>query len=124
MANERIRVLIAGIPVMLTELVASNLASDRDIELMVSEEISSLAVSVERQQPDVLITGSFDAEMLYAAPRMQVYVLASDASTVRRIDLRPVSEEMGAISLTELVSAIKAARVGLETSTGRRVESG
>lgn len=95
---------------MLRESLVSTLACDRAFELFSCMGDTELSADVAAHRPHVLIAGSLDPAVLYDAPRLRIYLLGSDAQSVRLVELRPVSEDIGSLSLSELVSAIKCHR--------------
>jgi hypothetical protein len=110
MPAQRIRVLLIGISAMLGEIVTAALAEDTDLEAIADLHSPSLPASVAHHRPQVVITGRFDGDditLLWSAPRIQVYVLAEGGRVVRRVALAPARDELGELSLTELVAAIK-----------------
>lgn len=107
MPVERIRVLIANIPDMLSEILASELGGDREIELLISRGEEDFLSGVGRFHPDVVIAGSSGALASCMTRLRQVYLLSPSATRVRRIELRSISEDMGDVSLSQLVAAIK-----------------
>ncbi len=108
MSNGCTRVLIVGFPAMLCELLTSAMSNDPEIELQIIEDMSELAIAMDRFHPQVLISSRFDTDLLYRLPHSRAYLLGEDARTVCRTQLRPVSEEMGELSLADFVRAIKA----------------
>ncbi|MBK7616973.1 MAG: hypothetical protein IPJ08_21925 [Burkholderiales bacterium] len=99
--------MIASIPEMLCEVLASELGNDREIELLISREKEDLLTDIGRFHPDVVIVESGGALASCIARLRQVYLLSPSASKVRRFELRSTDEDMGDVSLSQLVAAIK-----------------
>ncbi|MCH7342689.1 hypothetical protein LZ017_04765 [Pelomonas sp. CA6] len=112
MPAQRIRVLIASIPDLLSGILASKLALDPEIEVLISHEHSALLSHLGHFRPQVVIAAADEAVADCEARPLQVYLLSPDARTVRHLELRPVDEAMDEVSLDQLLAAIAANKEG------------
>ena len=110
MPRDRVRVLIGSVPELLRDVLLAALGADHQIETLQMPEDDDMADTLLRKLPDVLIARSVDAALLFELPRLQAFVLDSDASTVRLLRLQPVSDELGELTLIELLDLVKAHR--------------
>lgn len=110
MPTERIRVLLTGLPTLLNAILMNAMQQDNDIELQSADAADTLAASIARCRPDVLIAPHCEPALLFDAPRLQVYLLSGDARTSRHLALRPFTNDLGELSVESLLSAIKQRR--------------
>jgi hypothetical protein len=108
---ERARVILAGLPRLLEEIVAAAVAAEDDLVLTGSvgdaRGLSNTAVDA-----DVLITGENDPAAVLALldrqPRLKVLAVAHDGESSWLYELRPVLVPMGHLSPASLVAAVRA----------------
>jgi len=114
---ERTRILLAGLPSLLEEIVTDILATAEadDLEVLSATRSSTgLAKKVERLRADVVIVGGHDptvvAELLEQQPRVKVLAVTADARTSWLYALRPERVQIGCLSADSLVAAVRRAR--------------
>jgi chemotaxis response regulator CheB len=111
----KIRVLVAGMPRMLTDIVRNIIVSQTDLELAgEAEGIANLLRKAKATRADVLVIGAAavqDAsayqDLLYQRPRMSIVAIDADARGAQVFDLRPHVSHLGDISPTTLVAALR-----------------
>jgi DNA-binding NarL/FixJ family response regulator len=110
---ERTRILLAGLPTLLEEIVIDILAGTEadDLELVGVAHGSSVARKVERLRPDVVIVGGDNramvATLLERHPRLKVLAVATDARDSWLYALRPERVQLGCLSAESLVAAVR-----------------
>jgi DNA-binding NarL/FixJ family response regulator len=110
---ERTRILLAGLPTLLEEIVTDILAGAEaeGLELVGVAHGSSLARKVERLRADVVIVGGNDpsivATLLEQHPRLKVLAVAADASRSWLYELKPERVQLGCLSAERLVAAVR-----------------
>jgi DNA-binding NarL/FixJ family response regulator len=115
MASQSISVLLSGMSRILGDIVRSALADEPHVEITGEpvELIATLEVT-RRLRPSVVICGTppdaapglYEA-LLRADPRLRIVELASDGRSARIHELVPRTVDLGEVSLTRLVSAVR-----------------
>lgn len=111
----KVRVLVAGMPRMLTDMIRSIVMSQADLEFAgEAEGGAGLALTAKQSRADVLVIGAAavqDAsgynDLLYQHPRMSIVAIDADARGAQIFDLRPHVFHLGEISPTTLVAALR-----------------
>lgn len=106
MPAKHMRVLIANIPDMLSEILASELRLDAEVDVQISREGSELLASIGRVRPHVVIAAWRDMATPCEKRPLQMYLVGPDARSVRHIEVRSVGDDMDDVSLNQLVAAI------------------
>jgi DNA-binding NarL/FixJ family response regulator len=112
---EHTRILLAGLPTLLEEIVTDILAEAEadDLELVGVVHGSSVARKAERLRADVVIVGGDDpsivATLLEQQPRLKVLAVAADARRSWLYALRPERIQLGCLSAESLVAAVRRA---------------
>jgi chemotaxis response regulator CheB len=116
-----IRVLLAGLPRFMREIVERALVEAQDIEVVgVIDALGEVNGMLTHAQPDVLIVGLEDESdaprldrFLYASPRLTCLAIAGDARRAFLYELQPRAKPLGDVSPDGLVHAIRSLqRVG------------
>ena len=111
----KVRVLVAGMPRMLTDIIRNIVTSQPDLEFAgEAEDVACLARIAQQSRVDVLVIGAAavqDAsgykDLLYQHPRMSIVAIDADARGAQIFDLRPHVSHLGEISPTTLVAALR-----------------
>jgi len=113
---QRIRILLWGMPSMLTEILADTLAPQPDMELVGdSATDGGLLGAAQRSHADVVIVTRDDGEgagyddVLYGCSRLKVIEISGRGREGSLHELRPRSLTLGELSPLGLVDAIRAA---------------
>jgi len=112
---ERVRVVLAGLPRMLAEIVRRVLGEAPDLEVIdMSVNSDNLADSLEYHEADVLVTGlrpdqSIDqfASLLRAHPSLRIFALEGDGRRAVLYELQPHTVPLGDVSPEGLIDAIR-----------------
>jgi hypothetical protein len=108
---ERARVILAGLPRLLDEIVAAAVAAEDDLVLTGSVR-DARSLSDGSVDADVLITGENEPgavlPLLERQPRLKVLAVAHDGESAWLYELRPVLVPMGHLSPASLVAAVRA----------------
>lgn len=116
-----IRVLLAGLPRIMREIVEHALDEATDIEVVGSvETLAEVNGTVSHTQPDVLVVGLDDESeaprldrFLYGMPRLTCLAITGDARRAFLYELQPRAKPLGDVSPSGLVRAIRSLqRVG------------
>lgn len=93
----RIRILVAGVPRLLRDILESAIRAQPDMELVPAGEEGDLSGDVSRQRPDVIIVADEAGDLsvarlalVSALPRLGVVTLARGGREARFIDVRRV----------------------------------
>jgi DNA-binding NarL/FixJ family response regulator len=110
-----IRILLAGMPQMLLDMVTDILAEHP--EMMVSrqnQDVTDLRLAVKKARADIVILSEQAArqpqvhpELLYSRPHLKVFSITSDGHRFFVNELRPFRASLGEISPESLVRAIR-----------------
>jgi DNA-binding NarL/FixJ family response regulator len=111
----RIRILLAGIPRMLRDMITDIVALHA--EMMVDgtmQDMADIRAVVKKTRADVVILGEpaigspqNHQELLYSRPRLGVLSITSDGRHFFLHKLRPVRTALGEVSPESLVQAIQ-----------------
>ncbi|XHS77614.1 hypothetical protein ACFJGW_18100 [Burkholderiaceae bacterium UC74_6] len=101
------RVLIANMPAMLSEILAAGLEDDSEIEVFISEEDPDFLSRISGLRPDIVIGPWSDWMRCYETQALQVYLMSSDARSLRHIELCSAGEDRDEASMDQLLAAIK-----------------
>src|SRR5262245_44486013 len=111
----RIKVVIHEVPRLLRDILRQAIAGAADMELLANRAATHNVWSDEDSQL-VIITGATEREadrgahdLLARFPRSHVLTIIASGDRVVMHELQPRSTELGALSPTELVGAIRAA---------------
>ena len=117
MRRRRIRILLAGMPRMLLDMITDIVAPHA--EIMVVGEIQDTAdvrAAVRKNRADVVILNELAIgpqqdyqELLYSRPRLRVLSITSDGRQFFLHKLHPVRTALGEVSPESLVQAISQA---------------
>jgi DNA-binding NarL/FixJ family response regulator len=115
--SNSIRVLLAGLPRMLRDIVATVLASQADIVVVGTvPEMEDLAHATGLSNANIIVLGLEGAELpaactelLCAHPSVTVLGVTGDGRQAIRLRMRPERAEIGEVSPQGLVDAIRAA---------------
>jgi DNA-binding NarL/FixJ family response regulator len=110
-----IRVLLAGLPRIMREIVEHALSEAPDIVVAGSMEgLTALDDALQRTDPDVLVVGVDDERdapqldrYLYQLPRLTCLAIAGDARQAFLYELLPQARPLGDVSPDGLVNAIR-----------------
>jgi DNA-binding NarL/FixJ family response regulator len=110
----RTRILLADLPQLLREIVTEALEAQSDMEVVGSvADQDSLARTIAQARPEVIVTGHDDPEiaagLLERRPPLAVIAVTGDAKESEYYELRPQRVQLGEISPSELVEAIRQA---------------
>jgi DNA-binding NarL/FixJ family response regulator len=113
--RSKVRVLIAGMPRMLTDIIRNIVTSQPDLEFAgEAEGVARLARIVKQSHIDVLVIdaaavqgASGYKDLLYQRPRMSIVAIDANARGAQIFDLRPHVAHLGEISPTTLVAALR-----------------
>jgi DNA-binding NarL/FixJ family response regulator len=116
---ERIRVLLAELPRMLSEIIESVIADQQDMSIVGAIDSRDRVTSALVRTPaDVVIVGLRDAEttaslnrVLLEQPRLKLLAISGDERSSYLYELRPHTVSLGDISPQGLVDAIRGAVV-------------
>ena len=111
----KVRVLVAGMPRMLTDIVRNIVTSQPDLVFVgEAEGVACLAWIATQSPVDVLVIGAAavqDAtgytDLLYQHPKMSIVAIDADARGAQIFDLRTHVSHLGEISPTTLVAALR-----------------
>ena len=112
---ERVRVVLAGLPRMLADIVRRVLGEAPDLEVVdLSGAAEDLMDSVKDHEPDVLVTGlrpheTVDrfASLLLAHPSLRIFALEGDGRRAVLYELQPHTVPLGDVSPEGLIDAIR-----------------
>jgi hypothetical protein len=110
-----IRVLIHGTPKLLTEILEDAIASQPDMEVVAGPPVVDRPLQEHPVPPDVVIVGGNDSHtaaaraLLTRWPRTSVLAIAARGQQVLMYQLLPRSTELGELSPSELIQAIRSA---------------
>lgn len=116
-----IRVLLAGLPRIMREIVEHALVEAPDMEVVGRlDAIGELSGTLHHTQPDVLVVGLDDEShatkldrYLYEMPRLACLAIAGDARRAFLYEMHPRAKPLGDVSPAGLVQAIRSLqRVG------------
>jgi hypothetical protein len=112
---KRIRILLAGMPRMLLDMITDIVAPHS--EMMIAgrmQDTADLRAAVKRARADVVILNEpaigpplIYEELLYSRPRLGVLSITSDGRKFILHKLRPVRTALGEVSPDSLVQAIQ-----------------
>jgi hypothetical protein len=110
---ERIRVLLAGLPRMLRDIVVDVVATQPDLEI-VGEATNEGAIADVSGPIEVLILASRGAakpsrysEHLYRRPQMRILAIVDESRRGFLFELQPVRLPLGELSPVTLLAAIR-----------------
>jgi hypothetical protein len=111
----RIRVLLAGMPRMLMDIVKNIVVSQEDFDL--AGEISGrngLLQAATDTQADVVVVGGFAAtelkiyqDLLYGRPLLRIVAIAADGRNAFLHELQPHLIPLGEVAPASLIAAIR-----------------
>ncbi len=113
----RIRVLVAEMPRMLSDIVSSLVAKQQDMEL-VGEPVRGKQVvrAVRRLRPHVVVLASHGSELtalghrlLEVSPRLKLVAVTENGRLAHRYELRPQQTPISEVSPQGLLEAVRAA---------------
>lgn len=112
-----IRVMLAGLPRMLTEIVGRVLAGAPDLEVTTwPNGLERLVEIPAEEQPDVIVTSLGPgqrledlASLLRARPSLRILALEGDGRHAVMYELQPHAVPLGDVSAEGLVEAIRSA---------------
>ena len=112
---ERVRVVLAGLPRMLADIVRRVLGEAPDLEVIdLSATSEDLMDSLEYHDPDVLVTGLRPKEsveqfasLLRAHPALRIFALEGDGRRAVLYELQPHTVPLGDVSPEGLIEAIR-----------------
>ena len=124
---DAIRIVIAGLPRMLVEILTAALAEEPDVELLGDvPSLNALKRIVGRGEVDVVIMGVSDNELaashfdLFDADcRVRILALAHEGRNASLYELRPYRTVLGQGSPQELMQTVRA-QVHVGTGWGQR----
>jgi len=113
----RIRILLVGIPRMLSDIISDAVAREPDMEIVGAPPDDGRLVSAATQLGAEVVVArlsglglSPDVGMLFDAhPRIQVLGVADDGRSTFLYQMRPQRTLLGALSPQELAAAVRAA---------------
>jgi hypothetical protein len=114
---DAIRILLAGMPRLMADIVAFGLAAEPDMLIVGSvEAVDALAVAVDATRPDFLVVG-VDGEdlpvqcgpVLAEQPELRVLGIEQDRVEAGLYELRPHRVALGVMSPEELAATIRGA---------------
>ena len=111
----RVRVMVAGMPRMLADIVRTIVASQDDLEFAgEADGIAGIARAAKGAEPDVVILGGarsvskaeYDS-LLYTWPRVRIVAIAPDGRHAAFHELRPHVTQLGEVSPATLIAALR-----------------
>jgi chemotaxis response regulator CheB len=113
--GSKVRVMIAGMPRMLSEIVRNIIISRDDLEFAgEAANVSALAQTAKELNVDVLVIGAAPDEnniactdLLYARPRMRIVAIHGDGREAQFFQLRPHITRLVELSPDTLVAALR-----------------
>jgi hypothetical protein len=110
----RIRILIAGMPQLIADVIRGTLAEQPDMQLVDDNCAVDDLLSGQKAAPDVLIVGldgaaipAFCAPLLYGTPHMKVLAVSNHGLDTALYELRPHRVALGNVTPNGLVHAIR-----------------
>jgi hypothetical protein len=111
----RIRILIAGMPQFLADVVRDTLNGHADLDLVDDDCAAEVLLTPEAlEMPDVLIVGlnggvlpAFCAPLLYGNPQMKVLAVSATGHDSALFELRPHRVALGNVTPDGLLAAIR-----------------
>lgn len=110
----RVRILFAGIPQMLEEIVERAARAAPDVEIVGTALPADLASAVARTRADVAILALPDGaalaaydDMLYTHPRTRLLAVTDDGRGALLHRLRPQTVTLGELSAEGLLNAVR-----------------
>ena len=118
---ERIRILLAGIPRLLREIIESVVATQPDMSIVdINETRERVTAALDDTPADVVIVGLRGGEttstldpVLYERPQLKLLAISGDGRSSFLYELRPHRVSLGDVSPEGLVDAIRTS-VGAE----------
>ena len=112
---EHIRVVLAGLPRMLRDIVQRVLADAPDLDVIHSPEgLERLMDTLKEHDPDVVVTGLGPAQrieqfaaLLRAHPSLRILALEGDGRRAVMYELQPHAVPLGDVSTEGLIDAIR-----------------
>lgn len=109
-----VRVVLAGLPRMLENILSARLSAEPDVEVFVcSEEGGQVAEALERYHPEVLITDEDRSELARALdsistaePSLKLFAVSQAGRNTSLYELAPVRRDLGELSPSALVRSI------------------
>jgi DNA-binding NarL/FixJ family response regulator len=114
MIQDRIRILLAGMPPMLHEIITDAIASEADLHILgTTGARESLLEAVHRTKADLIVTSDQRAcekyeDLLREHPRLKVIELATKNGHGLRYELLMNRLPLGALSASSLAEVIRA----------------
>jgi DNA-binding NarL/FixJ family response regulator len=114
---ERVKVLLAGMPGMLIDIVRSIVATDADLTVVgeAADQVELIDMA-RRRLADVVVLGPGLAagrevhyDLLQAHPPLKIVAIGSDGRNAVLHELRPVARPLGEISHATLIAALRTA---------------
>ncbi|MEP6732535.1 MAG: hypothetical protein ABJE10_17960 [bacterium] len=113
---ERIRILLAEVPRMLSEIIESVVEGQEDMSIVGAIDTRDrVLATLETTHADVVIVGLRSAEtttaldpVLYDRPRLKLLAISGDGRSSYLYELKPYCKPLGDVSPSGLVDAIRA----------------
>lgn len=111
------RILLAGMPRLMSDIVAFGLAAHPDVEIVgVLDSVDALGATAHEARPDVLVLGTdgtaLPAEcgpVLAERPELRIVGIETDRVEAGLYELRPRRTALGVLTPDELAATIRAA---------------
>jgi hypothetical protein len=111
---KRIRVLLAGMPTLMLDILHHVVAAEPDMEIVGSVDVDGLSRAIQPTLPDVVVVGH-DAQserdlylsLLLRRPQLKVLAIDDDGKNGWLYELRPRRIRLGKISARSLTKAIR-----------------
>ena len=113
---ERTRVILAGMPRILREIVEGLVADEHELEIVEEDDVVVALTTIENGRDSVVITTreGLDREsvdrLLSDSARVRLLVLSGDGRNAARYDLRVDERAFGEMSQPVLLAAIRGDR--------------
>ena len=123
--SARIRVLVVGLPRVLTDIITETIATQRDMELVPDQRSIDLRSHARQSGTDAVIAGLVDDELtpdcedlIWMRPPLPVLGVAARGGRAVLYQVRPHVTELGEVSVEELLAATRAAARPLTADRG------
>lgn len=111
---ESIRILLAGMPRLMSDIVEVGLGEQPDMEIVAVLDSLLLAAAAEAERPDIVVIGVEGVDLppecgplLAALPQTRILGIRRDGAEAALYELRPQRVSLGAVSPAELPALLR-----------------
>jgi hypothetical protein len=111
---KRVRILFAGVPPMLQEIIERAARAEPDLEIVGATRTADLAATIARTGADAAILALPDGaavaayeDVLYCHPRVRLLAVVDDGRSALLYALRPHLTPLGELSADGLLQAVR-----------------